>query len=410
MIAPARVATGNVASHIAVTPLLEATESSSVLDLTPAELGPAMHRAQMRMQLHVAGRVHQLLLDAGAAAREALVQVAGPDGAVDGLGLNLVQQRLSESWRRFMSAYQSLLYAARRETVALASGALPVLHRHCFGRLLEESRGASLSEAVAGIGGVPFFQPQLDALLKAADDRLYSDGLRLSQRIWRLDEEGWAGIRGVVYTGVANGKSAYQIAQELQPYLGAGQECPRWTRYRLYGLTKTQVAGGRRGGLYAGDACREQGVAYKALRLARTELQYIHHLAAQETRKQMPFVEAEQIVLSPAHPRRDICDEVTEAAPNGDGVYAVGEIQLPLHPNCICDQRAVLMDDGVFVGRLRGWVDGSEPWREMDAYASWVGMETRTFTSPYLAGMELAFQIWWRGNEEDRRGRLVEAA
>ena len=224
----------------------------------------------------------------------------------------------------------------------------------------------------------------------------------------------WPGSGAVVYAGVANSKSALQIAKDLESFLGAGHECPRWTRYRLYGLTRKQIAGGRRGGLYSGVECKEQGVAYKALRLARTEIQYIHHLAAQETRKRMPFVKGERIVLSPAHPRHDICDETIEAAPNGDGVYPVGAVQLPLHPNCICTQLSVLMAEDAFVDRLQGWMNRLGTWRELDEYARWVGMGSASvgspFASPYLAGLELALQLWLLGDEDDHEARLAEAA
>ena len=385
-------------------------EPETVQDLTVETLLPALHRAEMRLQVYVAGQVHGYLIDAGRALRTALIDAGGEDGALDGLGLSVVVNRAAEVWRAWMTRFQALLETARREAVAIAFGALPVLHDRYFGAL-QEARGAQralLNEEI-WLGGTAFFEPQLEAVLRAAGERLYGDGLRLSRRIWRLDEEGLAGIRGAVYAGVADSKSAWQIAEEVEQYLGAGQGCPRWTRYRLYGLTKTQIAQGHRGGLYSGDECAEQGVAYKALRLARTEIQTVHHLAGQRIREQLPFVEGEQVVLSPAHPRRDICDEVIEAAPNGDGVYAVGEVQLPLHPNCICDQRAVMMDPDAFVDRLRGWVDGSEPWAEMDGYASWVGMQPATMSSPFLEGLTWGLQLWLFGSE-DEHNAAFEAA
>jgi hypothetical protein len=77
--------------------------------------------------------------------------------------------------------------------------------------------------------------------------------------------------------------------------------------------------------------------------------------------------------------------------------------------NCICDQRAVLMGEDAFVDRLRGWVDGSEPWDEMNAYANWVGMSTETFASPLLTGIEFALQLWLFGDEEEHDARFEAA-
>jgi hypothetical protein len=381
--------------------------ADSVLEMPPWELFPAVHRAQMRLQLYVAGRVHGLLLDVLDEGRAALSDAANQDGTLDGLGLNLVMSWMEGAWRTFMQGYRAIFETARRETVLLAFGVLPALHAAYFGDVLEESR---LQEQEIWSGGVSFFEPQLEELIAAANERLYGDGLKLSDRIWRLDQEGLEGIRSTVMAGVADSKSAFQIAQDLEEYLGPGQECPRWTRYRLYGLTKTDIAQGRKGGLYSGDECAEQGVSYKALRLARTEIQYIHHAAAQRVRERLPFVTAEQVVLSPAHPRRDICDEVIEAAPNGDGVYAIGEIVMPIHPNCICDQRSVLMDDDAFTTKLRGWVTGDQPWPEMDTYANWVGMGRRNMTSPFLRGLEVGLQLWLFGGEDDHDARIAGAA
>jgi hypothetical protein len=201
----------------------------------------------------------------------------------------------------------------------------------------------------------PVFRPQLQAVtdVKAATDaaasRIYADGHNLSQRIWRLNQETMDGIRQTVLEGVASGDSAWRVAQRLEPFLGGGT------------------------GLYSGDECAAQGVAYNALRLARNEIQTAHHEATDAILAQIPWIEKEQIHLSPAHPQTDVCDDVVGNGENGEGIYPRGEILLPLHPQCLCYKSGVLAPPDEFSQRLRGWLQGTENWPEMDQYADWTG-------------------------------------
>jgi len=80
---------------------------------------------------------------------------------------------------------------------------------------------------------------------------------------------------------------------------------------------------------------------------------------------------------------------------NGDGVYPVGTIDLPLHPNCLCYKTAVMMPRDQFTGELNSWLHGgSSPM--MDQYASDLGVDLST--SLMSASVNLA--VWMSGNEE----------
>lgn len=217
----------------------------------------------------------------------------------------------------------------------------------------------------------PVFDPQLEALLQQAAQRQYG-GYNLSQRLWKLSRRSESGIKQVVYNGIANGDSAYRIAQSLEKFLGFGADCPRWTSTRL-SLTKGDIAGGRRSGLYSGQACRGQGVAYNALRLGRNEIQIAHAMTTDYLMAQAPFITEEQIVLSPSHPVDDECDQVIANGRDGAGIYPKGTIDLPLHVHCLCFKVAVLMPQPVFDQRMKGWLNGREMWPEMDAYKKLMG-------------------------------------
>jgi hypothetical protein len=213
--------------------------------------------------------------------------------------------------------------------------------------------------------------------------------MNLSGRIWRIDREARNGINAVLMNGLQKGDSAWNIAKQLEQYLGAGQDCPRWTSTRLYSRTKSEIASGDTTGLLSGNDCDGSGVSYNALRLARTELQKIHGLATDRVMAQQPWVEKEQVNLSKAHVETDECDDVVSGGEDGKGIYPVGEIELPIHPNCLCFKTAVLKDEKEFTSEINGWLKGeSSP--EMDQYASDLGVDLSTSLMP--AAINLA--VW----------------
>lgn len=394
----------------------------AIAELTRERLAEMLQAALLRLQLYVVGKTHEVFGEVATFARGVLIGATdGGDGVVDALVVAQVQGQIEQAFNMAYADWIDLLTAARKEAVALQFGRLALEHTLVFG-----SAASRLTEAQVGVGGVAFFRPQLSAIEAAANERFYGDGMqtpwKLSERVWNLNEESLNGIRQVLMNGVMKGDSAYNMAKELEQYLGAGQECPRWTSTRLYARTKQEIADGDKTGLYTGEACASQGVSYKALRLARTEIQYIHHLAGDTIAKKLPWVDQEKINLSPDHP--DIgcaCEDAVIGGEKGDGVYPVGMVSLPLHPHCLCYKtHPSSMSDDEFVDRLRGWTDGSEGWPRMDDYASWVGMTPLAteptggsiagqFASGFLAGLEFALQTWLSGDEDDLDGRIAEA-
>jgi len=330
----------------------------------------------MRLQLYATGKTHQMLLDFGSVARKAILDAAGEDGALDGLGLHLALREIEGAWAETFQTWGKLFEALRQEAAAIPFGTLAALHQSYLGQVItpDERRGLREQVGVGMVSGGWFYQ-QLSVLLDAANSRVYGDGLKLSERIWNLDQHSLERIRQVIYNAVASGNSAWNLASDLEEHLGAGAECPRWTRSRLYGLTKKAIAGGARTGLYSGDECAGQGVAYNALRLLRNEIQTIHHQGSDMVMARMPWVEQEEIHLSPSHP--DIgceCEDVVVGGEDGTGVYPKGMISLPIHVGCLCFKTAVLLDPDEFVQQLRGWMTGVQPWRAMDDYADWLGV------------------------------------
>lgn len=320
----------------------------TLADIPLNRVHQTQQKAILRMHLYVTGETHRMLSETAAKMKVAVVGAAKADGTLDGLGLQRAQRTLTREWNAFFAEWKPWIEDLRTQAASIPFGTLVVYQQKMLKPALK-----TLTPDPSPIGEgkkstIDFvFNPQLEAIRAAADKRIYSDGLRLSQRIWNLNTEALRGIEQTLDTGVANGMSAWDIAAELEQYLGAGQDCPRWTSTRLKSLTKSDIAGGDTTGLKSGDACAGQGVAYKALRLARNEIQAIHHAASDAVMQAMPWVEKEQIVLSPSHPIEDECDDVVAEGEGGEGIYPVGTIELPIHVQCSPAGQMVTTRDGL---------------------------------------------------------------
>lgn len=366
----------------------------------------ASFKAQMRLQIYFTSLTHEALLAFGKTASALILQAGGKEGVLDGARGFVLQSDLLKEWGDMFTQWQADFQKVRREAAWIPFGLLAVMHERLILPYANEERGFGplgeeridmhdnwppLTEAVKD--GV--FSPQIRILLDVAENYLYEgSSLNLSSRIWKLDREARDGINTVLMQGIANRSSAWDIAKQLEQYLGANEDCPRWTSTRLYGMTATEKLTSAKG-LLSGDACDGRGVSYNALRLARTELQKIHALATDKVMAMQPWVEKEQIHLSAAHPERDECDDAVENGENGEGIYPKGEIELPLHPHCFCFKTAVLMDQKEFTSKLRGWMTGEQGWAGMDKYAQDVGGDVAESILPQAIGLA----VWLLGTE-----------
>ena len=367
-----------------------------MLDKVPtSRLQAGAWKATLRLHTWMTGRTHELMLDFGSRARALLLKAGGADGEINATVMYGVQTDLLQMWSDVWSQWQADFQMARRESAKIAFGVQAISHmRLIVPAVIQERRHATLMEESKITDGV--YDPQLRILLTAAEQYIYGDGMTLDGRIWQIDRETRELMNQVLMNGIVNKKSAWNLAQDVEQFLGAGQNCPRWTSTRLYGRTKSEIASGDATGLLRGDECDGRGVSYKALRLARTEIQKIHSLATDRMMAQQPWVEQEKINLSAAHPTQDECDDAVNGGENGDGIYPKGTIELPFHPNCLCYKTAVLMDRQLFANKINSWLNGGD-WAEMDTYAQNLGVPLDTDLSP--AAINLA--VWLFSNELD---------
>jgi len=367
----------------------------------------ASFKAAVRLHVYFTGRTHEMMLEFSKQAQAIILKGAGKDQVLDGSSGFAVQSEILEAWGDTFNEWRTEFERVRAAAASIPFGVMAVMHERLVMpeverqmSKVEEGASSALRSAQrewteAVENGV--FSPQLNVLLNASSEHLYGDGLTLSARIWKMDRESRDGINAVLMKGIANSDSAWNIAKELEMFMGANADCPRWTSTRLYGRTKSDIASGDTTGLLSGDACDGSGVSYNALRLARTEIQKIHALATDKVMAAQPWVKKEQVHLSAAHAGNDICDDVTGGGEKSQGVYEVGTIELPLHPNCLCYKTAVLMSEKEFTSQMRGWLDGSQPWAEMDAYEKSIGGDVSASLMPAAIGLA----VWLFGEDLD---------
>jgi hypothetical protein len=181
-------------------------------------------------------------------------------------------------------------------------------------------QGKTVSEVSIQFGQVPV------KALEKLYERTYKDGLKLSQRLYNLDQATRFEMRDIVARGLATGQSARKMAAEFAPI-----------------LEKTGV----------------DNVRYKAMRIARTEINMAfregHIASATDAQgKLQPWIAAIGWRLSASHPRVCICDVWADddSAGLGPGNYLPGDVP-PGHPHCMCYTVSILasMPEEQFVSK-----------------------------------------------------------
>lgn len=363
------------------------------------------HVALMRLTLRVAGDTHRILGGFQDWLVGEVTRRAGDDGAVGVTELAGLSNQAESRWRQTMNEWKALFQAALVQAGSLPFGALVVRHNHFMGLVggVGESGGGrhrsygsyrtdGVGELVedfspAEVGSiVGLWQERRARALQAASERTMPDRLTLSQRVWRLENGGLQQIQGALAGAYAARTNAYQLARTLEGQLGVNQSLPRWTAQRLYGLTPSERATDDRG-LLRGTENLGRGVAYNALRLARTEIQYANVYNHIEIARHSPWVTGKKVRLSPQHPVSDVCDGLAEGGP-----YAVQDVVIPAHPNCLCYEEYVVMEDRQFAQQTRAWLEGQNTF--LDDYQGWLGSIQPTELMPWNLTIADSLELW----------------
>lgn len=178
--------------------------------------------------------------------------------------------------------------------------------------------------------------------------QIYDSGWSLSSRIWGDNEATLKDIYQVMAGGLAQNKSIYEIAKDLEKYVRPSAQLPWNLR------------------MEDGKKIYKKQVDYNAQRLARTLVQHSYQQSFIATTQKNPFI-TDYIWRSNG-------SRVCELCMSRDGMH-FKKTELPMdHPNGMCTMEPNVADN--MVDQLADWFnspDGTYP--EIDAFASNFGYE-----------------------------------
>lgn len=193
---------------------------------------------------------------------------------------------------------------------------------------------------------------------------VYQDGWTLSGAIWGYNKRTQEDLSKIISIGTAQGKSAIEIAKELEQYVDPSA---RKTAKTIHSWRYDKAGNKRKDSVYFGK------IDYNALRLARTLISHAYQQSFENVNRNDPFVVGYRWLTSNFHGRVcEICRARAETDQFGLGVGVFPKDQLPLdHPNGMCTFEAVIPDSMTDVARKIGqWYQapiGTYP--DIDRYA-----------------------------------------
>ena len=163
--------------------------------------------------------------------------------------------------------------------------------------------------------------------------KAYKDRKGLSERIWLDTKKFNKDIDYIIAEGIANKKSTFEIAKDLEIYVDPDASKP-WEWINIYPKSNKVID-------------------YNAQRLARTSIQHAFQQAQKRSCEKNPFVEGIQWVSANLHGRScDLC-----MARDGE-VFKVKDLPLD-HPNGLCVTTPVIEKSFDEIGNeLKSWIDG----------------------------------------------------
>ena len=226
--------------------------------------------------------------------------------------------------------------------------------------------GAMLDAALLGVQ--PFASTAASSLtnisheaVQFAREFIASDGLQLSDRIWRNNQHAKQVVTDAIQQAIIQGHGAAEAAQRL---LADGQPVPSDIQQKMTAAAGNKVKHRLQRDLLTGAGNPRDN----ALRLMRTEINRAHGEAYIASAFEHPDAIATRFLLSPNHPAIDICDMHARANLHGlgPGVYPKDKNPWPAHPNTL-SYVEVVFDDEVTAEDKAGktdpidWLNGQAP-------------------------------------------------
>jgi hypothetical protein len=180
---------------------------------------------------------------------------------------------------------------------------LPLAERAAdnYGKVLDRVFRTAVGERAANE-----YLKSLDAASRAGIELLSTRRtVELSQRVYRNADLSAGRVERMVKAGIIQGLSAKELAKSVEKFVSPNTP---------------------------------GGVAYAAMRLARTELNNAFHAEQVAVAESKPWVKGPKWNLSKSHPHDDDCDKLAKGHSKGcaPGVYRSDEVPDKPHPHCLC--------------------------------------------------------------------------
>lgn len=213
-----------------------------------------------------------------------------------------------------------------------------------------------IRNTAGGVGAVAADQALEVVIPLLVKAKLYQEAVQLYKDIGnyaadvekRIFSNGWAGrtlgfrlktiqegtqrtIQNIIVNGVNEGRGARDIAKDLRQYIN-----PIDTESKIAPLDQYRTRFGRPKN-YKVPGIPRGSVQYNSYRIARTETAHIYRQSAMDFYENRDWVKGFRWVLSPNHPKGDICDEWSRET------YERAEDVPTGHPNCLCRVRPIIM-------------------------------------------------------------------
>jgi len=288
-------------------------------------VGPAIRRASQmarnamqRLDVETADDLIALYTSTADQVRELVAGAGDNTSQVRVDQLRGLLDRIDEVLKLLGQARDALLDAAIERAAQLGVQPLTAAGVAATGRTVQAPLGAA--EALRAV----------DAAVQFVRGFRAADGLMLSDRLWRVDRGAREAVQRTVEQAVVQGWNADKAAQE---FMLRGQAVPEATAQAQQANTVARVMQGA-------DFLQDQntGALANVLRVTRTEINRAHGEAYMDGAARAPGVLGFRFLLSPRHPRPDICDLL--ASQNlyglGRGVYPTRKLTpWPAHPNTL---------------------------------------------------------------------------
>lgn len=269
----------------------------------------AANNAVEALDLQAMGDVEELYRQAAADIAERIAAHAGADSNVSLQELQSVLAQVQGRLRELGQARDQLLQTGLEKAADL--GVKPFAG--------ETVIGAAASMRVS------------NEALNFVRNFVAEDGLQLSDRIWRLDRGARDVVVNAIEQAVIQGHGAAQAARE---FLNRGQAVPIDVSQKLNAGNAAAIGKVTTRQLLTGTG----NPMDNAMRLFRTEINRAHGEAYMKGGEDHPDFGGWRYLLSPAHPKPDICDLLSSQNVHGlgPGVYPTrAATPWPAHPNTL---------------------------------------------------------------------------